>query len=94
MFNIEFTAGKADTKVIADVTTDIPCERRRFLFEFVTGHQYSAQLLRSHCEDELRKAIRNLVRRAYQQGVVDGRNHCRVKTVFVDTLESLPEIGW
>jgi len=94
MFNIEFKAGKTDTAVAVEIETDTPCYRPVIRLFWDTGFQITAQLLRSHCEKELRKAIRNLVKRAYEQGLVDGKNHRQVKTDFVESLVPSDVIGW
>ena len=94
MFNIEFTAGKTDTVVTAEIRTNTECEKHVLCFHFNATYQYAAQLTRSHCEDEFRKAVRNLVKRAYMSELSDGRAKRRIKTEFVDTIVPLDDIGW
>jgi len=83
MFDIEFTREcQQSTEVEAKINMALPVQLPILGFTWETGHQYSAALLQEHLNKQLRLAIENAHRLAYEQGYKDGRGKQRKKRRF------------
>lgn len=96
MINFRFTRKcKQSRSVQIEVETDLYAERPVLSFDFETGYQYSAALLREYLAKQFIEAIRNAHGSAYELGFKDGKAHKKKRKYFnYRFTDKQEDIGW